>query len=130
MLIDTNAVATIAVHDLNVAREFYEGKLEFETDEEPNEMVLTYKSGDSRLFVYKSEYAGGYEATVATWPMTEGIEELVETLKRKGVKFEHYKDMPDIRLEGDLHVNGDMKTAWFKDPEGNILCLVQHPNNA
>jgi hypothetical protein len=34
--------------------------------------------------------------------------------------------MPDTRLEGDIHVSGDMKVAWFKDPDGNILCLATH----
>ena len=129
MLNEINAVATIAVHDLDKARDFYEGKLDLAPIEEPNDMVLTYKSGDVRLMVYKSEFAGGYDATVATWPMEQGIEDLVRTLKSKGVKFERYEGMPHITLEGDLHINGDMKTAWFKDPEGNIHCLVQSPHN-
>ena len=38
-------------------------------------------------------------------------------------KFEHY-DLPDTRLEGDVHVSGDIKVAWFKDPDGNILSVV------
>jgi len=44
-------------------------------------------------------------------------------LKSKGVTFEHY-DMPDTRLEGDVHVFGDLRVAWFKDPDGNILNLI------
>ena len=49
--------------------------------------------------------------------------ENIKTLKDKGVKFEHY-DMPDVKMEGDVHVMGKLKAAWFKDPDGNILNLV------
>jgi hypothetical protein len=48
------------------------------------------------------------------------MEDVVQELKTKGVTFEHY-DMPDMVREGDIHVFGDMKVAWFKDPDGNIL---------
>ena len=41
----------------------------------------------------------------------------------KGITFEHY-DMPGMKREGDIHVDGDMKVAWFKDPDGNILNVV------
>jgi predicted lactoylglutathione lyase len=48
---------------------------------------------------------------------------MVEQLKAKGVTFEHY-DMPGVELQGDVHVMGDMHAAWFKDPDGNILNIV------
>ena len=51
------------------------------------------------------------------------IETEVEALKARGVTFEHY-DLPELTREGDLYVGGDMKVAWFKDPDGNILSLV------
>lgn len=129
MLINTEAMATIAVHDMDKARKFYERTLELEPEDKPDDMAITYKAGGSRLLVYKSDFAGGYEATVATWPMSQGIGNIVSTLKEKGVTFEHYPDMPGT-LEGDIHVMGEMKNAWFKDPEGNIHCLVQHPKNS
>jgi hypothetical protein len=44
-------------------------------------------------------------------------------LKAQGVSFEHY-EMPGTTLQGDIHVSGDMKAAWFKDPDGNILCVA------
>jgi hypothetical protein len=51
------------------------------------------------------------------------VEDIVRALKAKGVTFEHY-DMPDMTRGGDVHVAGDMKVAWFKDPDGNILDIV------
>jgi hypothetical protein len=53
----------------------------------------------------------------------EDIADIVRGLKGKGVSFEHY-DMPGINREGDLHIVGDMKVAWFKDPDGNILNIA------
>ena len=46
-----------------------------------------------------------------------------EPLKEKGVSFEHY-DLPDTTCRGDVHVSGEMKAAWFKDPDGDILAVV------
>lgn len=124
MLGHTDVVATIAVQDMARARHFYEDKLGLEREEVMGDEVTTYKAGDTKVFVYHSEEAGGYGATVATWTVHDHIEDLVAELRSHGVKFEHY-DMPDTVVKGDIHVNGDMKCAWFKDPDGNILCLVQ-----
>jgi hypothetical protein len=57
-----------------------------------------------------------------TWTVGD-VEGIVRALKEKGVQFEHY-DMPDSRLEGDVHVFGDMHVAWFRDPDGNILNII------
>jgi hypothetical protein len=51
------------------------------------------------------------------------MEKVVQTLKGKGVAFEHY-DLPEMTLKGDIHVAEGMKAAWFKDPDGNIHALV------
>jgi hypothetical protein len=58
-----------------------------------------------------------------TWLVGDDVESVVRALTAKGVTFEHY-DMPDMTREGDIHVSGDMKVAWFKDPDGNILNIV------
>jgi uncharacterized protein YqgV (UPF0045/DUF77 family) len=58
-----------------------------------------------------------------TWAVGDEIDRIVKTLKAKGVTFEHY-DMPGTTLEGDIHVGHGMKVAWFKDPDGNILNLI------
>ena len=55
--------------------------------------------------------------------LTDVVEDVVEGLKAKGVSFEHY-DLPGATRDGDIHVAGGMKTAWFRDPDGNILNLV------
>jgi catechol 2,3-dioxygenase-like lactoylglutathione lyase family enzyme len=127
MLSDKDAVATVAVKNLDSARRFYEQTLGL-TKVMENEEVLAFTSGKSTLFVYRSQYAGTNKATAVTW-VTDDIEETVNTLKGRGVSFEHY-DLPNLSRQGDLHVAGTMKTAWFKDPDGNIFSLVTPPNTA
>jgi catechol 2,3-dioxygenase-like lactoylglutathione lyase family enzyme len=122
MLGNRNAVANLAVRNLDRARDFYTGTLGLkEVDHEGDELIVL-ESGDSKVNVYRSDYAGTNEATAVTWAVDD-IEGEVESLKRKGVRFEHY-DLPGLALEGDVHVGEDMKVAWFKDPDGNILNIV------
>jgi catechol 2,3-dioxygenase-like lactoylglutathione lyase family enzyme len=123
MLKDHDAIATIAVKDLGRARQFYEDTLGLEVDAAEEMGVLTCKSGGSKLFVYESEYAGTNQATAATWVIDGDVQEVARALKAKGVAFEHY-DFPDTTREGDVHVMGDIRAAWFKDPDGNILSIV------
>ena len=125
MLSDTDAVATVAVKNLGSVRKFYEQTLGL-TKIMENEEVLAFKSGKSTLFVYRSQYAGTNKATAVTWVADE-VEDIVKTLKGRGVNFEHY-DLPNMTRQGDLHVAGTMKAAWFKDPDGNIFSLVTPPN--
>jgi catechol 2,3-dioxygenase-like lactoylglutathione lyase family enzyme len=125
MLSDKNAVATVAVKNLEGARKFYEQTLGL-TKLMENTQVLAFKSGSSTLFVYRSQYAGTNQATAVTW-VTDEVEDIVKALKSRGVIFEHY-DLPNVTRQGDLHIAGSMKTAWFKDPDGNILSLVTPPN--
>ena len=122
MLGNRNAVANLAVRNLDRARDFYTGTLGLkEVDHEGDELIVL-ESGDSKVNVYRSDYAGTNEATAVTWAVDD-IEGEVDSLKRKGVRFEHY-DLPGLALEGDVHVGEDMKVAWFKDPDGNILNIV------
>ena len=122
MLGDYDAMATIAVKNLRAARKFYEGKLGFTAVHTEGDEAVTYKSGNSQLLVYHSQYAGTNKATAATWMVAE-VESLVKDLKAKGVAFEHY-DFPGMTRKGDVHVAGKHKNAWFKDPDGNIIALV------
>ena len=127
MLSDNEAVATVAVKDLEKAKKFYEGTLGL-TTVMANEEVAAFKTGDSKLFVYRSEFAGTNKATAATF-VANDVDALVQTLKSRGVTFEHY-DLPRMTRHGDVHVAGSMRAAWFKDPDGNIFSLVTPSNTA
>jgi catechol 2,3-dioxygenase-like lactoylglutathione lyase family enzyme len=123
MLADRIAVATIAVKDLTAAKRFYEGVLGLKQIASEGEEAITFATGAGKLLVYRSQFAGTNKATAATWIVGEDVERIVKALKAKGLAFEHY-DMPEMKREGDIHVAGDMRAAWFKDPDGNIHGIV------
>jgi len=124
MLADRAAMATIAVKDVGAAKTFYGDTLGLKLVNEMDGGVLIYESGNSKLVVYKSEFAGTNKATTATWGVGDEFGKIVADLKSKAVAFEHY-GFPDLERQGDIHVAGTFKAAWFKDPDGNIL----HVNN-
>ncbi|MDB5034992.1 MAG: Glyoxalase/bleomycin resistance protein/dioxygenase [Chlorobi bacterium] len=123
MLENRDAHANLAVKNLDAARKFYEETLGLKPVGQEGEELVAYRSGNSTFNVYRSEYAGSNKATAVTWAVGDDIENVVRELKEKGVAFEHY-DMPNMKLEGDIHVTGPMKVAWFKDPDGNILNII------
>jgi catechol 2,3-dioxygenase-like lactoylglutathione lyase family enzyme len=123
MLNDSNAIATVAVKDLDVAGKFYRDTLGLRQVDAEGDEVITLRTGNTTINVYRSAYAGTNKATAVTWPVGNDLEGVVNDLKAKGVVFEHY-DMPNSSRKGDIHVFGDLKVAWFKDPDGNIHNVV------
>lgn len=123
MLGDKDAAANIAVKNLERARKFYEDTLGLTQIGSEGQEVIIFKSGNSLINVYKSQYAGTNKATAVTWVVGQDVEGFVQQLKAKGIAFEHY-DMPGVTRNGDVHVADDMKVAWFKDPDGNILNIA------
>jgi catechol 2,3-dioxygenase-like lactoylglutathione lyase family enzyme len=124
VLADTNAIANLAVRDLAKARAFFGDVLGLSEIAGGDDNLVSYRSGDSRLIVYRSEYAGTNQATAVTWVVGDRVDAIVAALRDKGVRFEHYDNMPETRREGDVHVGCGMRVAWFKDPDGNILNVV------
>jgi catechol 2,3-dioxygenase-like lactoylglutathione lyase family enzyme len=119
MLGDKDATANIAVKDLETARRFYQDTLGLKPVSAEGDEVIVFQSGNSTLNLYRSKYAGTNQATAVTWSV-EDVDDAVRELKAKGIAFEHY-DMPEMTREGDVYVSGAFRTAWFKDPDGNIL---------
>lgn len=124
MLGKTDALATIAVRNIEVARAFYEDKLGLTPLAEDEPGVAAYRSGRSTVLVYESEFAGTNKSTAATWTVSGDVQDAVDALREKGLSFEHY-DLPDTTREGDVHVSGHVRVAWLKDPDGNVLSLVE-----
>ena len=122
MLRNHDSSAIVAVSDLERARAFYSEVLDLEhSDEGEEEGVLVYRTGATKLVVYQSEFAGTNRANAVVWGVGEAIDEIVATLEAKGASFEHY---PDIgRLEGHVHVSGEGRLVWLRDPDGNLLHL-------
>jgi catechol 2,3-dioxygenase-like lactoylglutathione lyase family enzyme len=123
MLQNHVATATVGVRNLAASKRFYENTLGLEPLGPQMPGVTVYKCGDSKFMVYESRFAGTNQATAVTWSVGADFERVVRDLQANGVQFEHY-DLPDMRHEGVAHVIGDMRAAWFKDPDGNIHSLV------
>ena len=123
MLGNADATPSIAVKDLDQARQFYADKLGLVAVDEQGGEVVTMKSGATMINVYRSEFAGTNKATALTFDVDDIAAEVRE-LKDKGIMFEHY-DMDGLTQDGDIYAAEGMKTAWFKDPDGNILSLIE-----
>jgi predicted enzyme related to lactoylglutathione lyase len=123
MLDRGTVTANIPAADLKRAREFYAEKLGITPSTEIEGIMLVYKTGGGTDFsIYQTEYAGQAGHTIAQWHVDD-VEAEVRDLKDKGVTFEQY-DLPGVEWnEGVASMGGMGKAAWFKDSEGNILCL-------
>ena len=122
MLNDSQVTANVPVSDLERARSFYADTLGLTpADENPGGLVYTTKGGTT-FFLYQTEYAGQAGHTIAQWHVGNVADEVCD-LKAKGLEFEHY-DMPGVTWDGDVAaMEGMGHAAWFKDSEGNIMCL-------
>jgi predicted enzyme related to lactoylglutathione lyase len=123
MLNDSKVTANIPAGDITRARDFYADKLGLTPATElPGEVLIYRTAGGTEFQVYRTEYAGQAGHTIAQWHVAD-IESEVRDLKAKGVSFEVY-DMPGVRLDGEIaSMEGMGRAAWFKDSEGNILCI-------
>lgn len=121
--------ATIPIADLSRSREFYEDKLGL-TLASDGPAGATYRIGSGMLLVFPSSAPGGGGATSAVFTVPN-VAEAVEELKAKGVVFEVYPDMPVGTWDGEVLAwpsdvvggGAPAHTAWFKDPDGNLLAL-------
>jgi len=123
MLADKDAFATIAVRDAKAAKKFYEDVLGLQPVPTGEQRVLSYNSGDSSILVYESRYARTNKATAATRGRRRRRRERRARPQEQGSYLRHY-DSPDTTRLGEEHVSGKNRAAWFKDPVGNILSLV------
>ncbi len=121
MLGEALAVTTIAVTDLERAKEFYGGKLRLIVLEETPFAVRYGTARGSQLSVRRGTPNVGQ--TVAHFEIDD-IELAVKELSERGVTFEEYESP---KTENYIAVVGPARGAWFKDPDGNVIGLRQGP---
>jgi catechol 2,3-dioxygenase-like lactoylglutathione lyase family enzyme len=123
MLTDAPVIAVLATTDIGRARQFYEERLGLSAAEVMDEMrTIIFECGaGTRLLVYERATAGDSEATSAAFRVDD-VEQTVEDLRAAGVEIEEY-DLPGIKTENGVAALGDFKSAWFKDPDGNIISV-------
>jgi len=124
MLNTSRVEANIPAADLGRARAFYADKLGLTPTREFAGVSLVYRTEAGTTFnVYETSYAGQAGHTIAQWHVDD-IESEVHDLKAKGVVFEVYEDMPGVEWNGQVATLPGMgKAAWFRDSEGNIMCV-------
>jgi catechol 2,3-dioxygenase-like lactoylglutathione lyase family enzyme len=123
MFKDTKAFSGFSVNDIGKAREFYSGTLGLEVSESHGLLTLHIEGGTNILIYPKPDHTPA-TFTILNFPMDD-IEEAVEGLNRRGVRFEIY-DEDKIRTDKrGIHRGGGIKVAWFKDPAGNILSVFE-----
>jgi len=123
MLGDARITAIVPTTDLSRARQFYGETLGLEETgaPTPGPEVIYRCGGGTLLEVYERPRAGDAEHTLASWELEE-VKAGVEKLRQRGVRFEEY-DLPEIKTEDGVATVGDFHAGWFRDPDGNILCI-------
>jgi predicted enzyme related to lactoylglutathione lyase len=126
MLTNSPVRPTIPVVDLVRAKRFYETTLGLKpapvNDKSTSGIAMFDCGNGTRIELYQRGPSKA-DHTVATFEVSD-IEDEVNALRGKGVVFEEY-DMPEIKTQNGIATQGSMKAAWFKDSEGNIICIHQ-----
>lgn len=121
MLQDSQAFSSFSVKDLQAAKTFYGETLGIEVKETPEGLSLN----GGKVFLYIKPNHEPATFTVLNFPVGD-IDKVVGELKKRGVRFESY-DLPGLKTGADNIARGDRgpQIAWFKDPDGNILSVLQ-----
>ena len=120
MLGDHDPIATLAVKDLERARAFYEGVLGFSPTGDAPDGVL-YSAGSGAFLVYPSSFAGTNKATAVSFQVpVDRFDAEIDALRGKNVTFSTF-EVDGITWDDGVATMGEMRSAWFEDPDGNIL---------
>lgn len=124
MLKDSPAFSGFSVNDIPKAKAFYGDVLGLEVTDEPMGTLKLHLAGGGRVFIYPKSNHQPATFTILNFPVPK-IEPVVEALKARGVKFEVYTEGPIATEPSGIRRNGDHSIAWFKDPAGNFLSVIQ-----
>ncbi len=124
MLNDSRAFSGFSVNDKTAARDFYGQTLGLEVEDGP--MGLTLKlAGGNNIFVYTKPDHLPASYTILNFPV-DNIDQVVDELATKGISFEHYEKLTDPKgIARGIAANRGPDIAWFKDPAGNVLSVLQ-----
>jgi len=124
MFKDTKAFSSFSANDLKSVKEFYGGTLGLDVSEMPEGLALNL-AGGGRVFIYPKPDHTPATFTILNFSIGD-IEAAVDELTKRGVRFERYEG--EIKTdEKGIHrgEEGPAAIAWFKDPAGNILSVLQ-----
>ena len=123
MFTNSKAFSGFSVNDVSAARRFYEETLGLRVSED-NGMLTLHIAGDRDILVYPKDDHTPASFTILNFPVND-VEAAVDELSSRGVNFERYSDMEsDMDEKGIFHGGGPL-IAWFTDPAGNVLSVMQ-----
>jgi catechol 2,3-dioxygenase-like lactoylglutathione lyase family enzyme len=124
MFASTKAFSGFAVDDVGKARAFYEGTLGLKVSEEHGLLTL-HLAGDRDTFVYPKPDHVPATYTILNF-VADDVEQAVDELTARGVRFERYDGFEQDE-KGISRASGGPSIAWFTDPAGNILAVLEEP---
>jgi catechol 2,3-dioxygenase-like lactoylglutathione lyase family enzyme len=126
MTLSSSAVAVmLPVDDVERARKFYEEKLGLEYGGlNPEGSAMFALDGGTTLVLLPRPGAPRAESTAMSWAVDD-VEKEVKALEDRGVTFEDY-DFPEFKTVDHIATMGDFQSAWFLDPDHNVLCVHTH----
>jgi predicted enzyme related to lactoylglutathione lyase len=123
MLKDSNAFSGFSANDIPKAKEFYGRTLGLKVSES-NGLLTLHLAGGNNVLIYPKPNHTPATFTVLNFPVND-VDQAVDELTKRGVRFEIY-DLPDIKTDKKGIMRGNGPTiAWFKDPSGNILSVIE-----
>ncbi len=123
MFKDTKAFSSFSVNDLHKAKQFYGQTLGLKISETAEGLELHIADG-TRIFIYPKPNHLPATFTILNLPV-DNVEEAVSELTKRGVRFEIYNEGRLKTDERGIFMERDMKIAWFRDPAGNILSVLE-----
>ena len=127
MLEDSKAFSGFAVPDVEKAKEFYSKTLGLKVSEDHG-MLRLHLGGGNEVLVYPKPNHVPATFTILNFPVDD-VDQAVDKLSKRGVHFEIY-DKPDLKTDNKGIMRGKGPTiAWFKDPAGNILSVLESEGN-
>lgn len=113
-----------SVDNLEKARAFYRDTLELDVTDAPMDQLQLELDDDTRVFICEKPNHVPATFTILNFPVDD-VDRAVEQLKERGVRFEVYKEGDIATDEKGVHRDGGPKIAWFKDPAGNFLSVLE-----
>ena len=123
MIADHRVTVMLPARDMARASRWYKEKLGLKPDSTADYGVSYTLTGGTPMFLYESQFAGTAQHTLLSFD-TSDLAGDMKALRDKGASFEDY-DLPGLKTDNGIASFGEVKNAWFKDSEGNILGLVQ-----
>jgi catechol 2,3-dioxygenase-like lactoylglutathione lyase family enzyme len=123
MFKDSRAFSGFSVNDLEKAKEFYGQTLGLEVTE-ANGLLQLNIAGGTTILVYPKDNHVPATFTILNFPVSD-IEQAVDALTARGVRFEHYNTGSLVTDEKGIARDGGPNIAWFTDPAGNILSVLE-----